>query len=707
MIRKAILYAFLILVLTLFISCPGLFDKPKQDSVSNIGYNTIFYDRDENEVRGKYVKLRINTLNALMEDSRTIIPSNPSLYFTITGSTKFTDTNGNGVLDKNESADCTYAASYASGESVLIPNFGSVPNKMQSLSMIFKVGESYYLTAYGTSQNPSIDNNSYDGSPSPKNIAFIYGHNFSNDGIYTDYSAALKNTNDLKTIAGVSSLTNSQVYCAAREKIVENLEAEAIIKGTIQIYVGENNGNIKLYLGNDASGQEINTICIETSADNCSGNGHALIPVYIPATASLPKNLQVETVRYKWTSKLDSSYGFAEFIIIPTNRNADQNMAFYLTIPSGTYDTDLILLNEDGNDVFTIHDTLNVWKNKISYLYGNSSYYNNAVASWTDTFVGSDIPNAVTHKEAVVSGGNSTPSAWTATELYDSDRLSSGTVITGYNISTANITDNFRTIFYVSGSGGVLPADTSGSPDGSLFHPFKKIQDAVDAIYDSVNNARPGTDSTDWNIVVDGAPDVSSGVYLINRVDKGFNLTIRKFAAAKVLITNENVTFINNTSDNNAYPFNVWLKDVIWYKDSYNEFKFIAGTDIYLLDTTVAKRTSDGQEGGAVEVYKNHESGGVSDSADGTFYSSVSDTSVVLGIKITDGTTYVTGSPVIDYRYRSPNSVYNETPAVTYIGQDFSSRFVLGNAFAANHPAVRLSSDSVVGNTSYGCIVLE
>lgn len=675
----------------------------------------------EDENGDKWVNLTMNALNDIVQDSRTIIPDNPDLYFSVVASTdawaansktsistQTLDASFHAKLDGD--AKCSIDVAGQDGKLVIDPYYALETNKMTGLTLTLKVGKAYYFTVYATNEKPTVISTSN-----------FSGANITKDTIYSQE----------KTHEGQTANTAANYY-ANRADLIEHLANLAVVKGTAQFFISDNNGDVAIYEGAAVSDTPVTKIKIDASANDISGFGYALIPVDLEETTSLNSTgLQVKTLRFKWTPRTGTATTETGWCDINVDGSA-KDMAIYPKISVGEYDTDLILLDGNDNDIFTIHDTLTVWKNQVSVLLGKSTYYQDGVSSWTTPYIGNSLPNSTTHIESAPQGSTeTTPQTITAALA---NKLE-GPVI-GYKITANQIKNYFRTIFYVSGTGGDLPAETNTTAqNGSLFHPYSTVQAALNAItlasskYSRANGY--GDDETDWNIVIDGAP-TAGDVSFNNTVDKQFNLTFRMFNDTRVTLA-DNITLTNESSKD----FNVWLTNVDW--DGAGK-TFTAAANVLLTNSSLASDITTPAAGdGNVVLYKNSAT-----KQDGIFYALTTDNSTVMNISNTDdaGKAVLEDAAVLRYDYFTPNTTYTTSPAVTYMTTDVldkntvtaleifkrdpdssgtapvpKPRFAVSDAYRTGDAGVTdvsnpeiervLDIDEEVGSDNYGCVIVK
>ena len=470
---RYILQAVLSFSFLLIVSCSEV-----QESISVISGEVNsgeIFERDGQ----KFVTLTLNSMNPELQDARTILPDCPDLYFSVTASTV---SEGGGT----DEASCSYTSSVLPDVFIPQPFYAQQKNRMSGLSLTLKVGKAYRFTVYGTEKSPAelCLNSTFFGKDY---TGFTASSNFG--------SLTAEQRNWLSSLApGIytnSSTYNSElVYYGFREKIVSLIKGDAIVKGTVQYYIGEDDdGNVLIYKGADSSGMRCSVISVPVDSTGTEGTGYAFIPVDLAATYSADSSdasgayavtqlgLNVRKIRFYWTGRMDhSDDGYMEILVIHDgstyiNSRSNEKFAIKPYMKIGTYDTDLVFysLDSTGNytDVFTVHDTLKVLCGQESVLLGSGSFYKSGI-DFECVYAGSpDDTGANAYKIL--------QNTWNYTNCPTSAQK-------GYRVTAANISNYFRTVFYVSGSGGKLVSCASGKETGSLLYPFKSVSDAVNAV---------------------------------------------------------------------------------------------------------------------------------------------------------------------------------------------------------------------------------
>ena len=248
----------------------------------------------------KWVSLNLNSMNEDLQSARSVIAENPLLYFSVTASTL---KSGTGV---NLKADCSYSASAAAGTYVAHPYYASQRNKMNGLNLTLKVGRAYWFTVYGTSSAPTS---------LCANDSAVLDADFTGCTAYSDFSTLGSKQAAYLSSLGAGIYTSSSdyngelVYYGIRQRITELLEQDAVVKGSVQYYIGDDDdGNVLIYKGADSSGLPVQVMTVEVDSDGIEGTGHAFIPVELQETSLLSSvGLEVRRIRFYWTSRTDSS----------------------------------------------------------------------------------------------------------------------------------------------------------------------------------------------------------------------------------------------------------------------------------------------------------------------------------------------------------------------------------------------------------------
>lgn len=663
--------------------------------LSSISVNEVFTDENGDQ----WVKLKMNSLNSLIKNYRTVMPDNPELYFSVTGSTSFADGAGPtaDTWDDIEDADCSAAKSIETGEVVVTPFYAEDVNITDNITLVLKVKKLYYLTAYGTSKSPAVISQEKVSDSKDHTKDSIYGDKSS--GTFQDYDPGIDEYNT----------DNEHTYYAVREKIIEGLKEDAVIKGTVAIYVDiDNSGNV-IFRENSSTGNEIANIVIPASTKGIDGAGQPVIIIDLPDTASdttlAESSRTIKAVEVKWTPR--DAAGISGSFVYDVSTLGGKKIEFKPYVAVGTYDLDISFLNTEAsehatkkNDVFALHDVLTVWKNQKSKILGTSSFY-----SGTELVQASEVDAVFDGTEADSQTADTvqTMSAGTSFLGTDADDYKSK-----YYTFTVNDVIKFqRTVFYVSGTGPTLPTAT-GTPDGSLFNPFATVQDAVNAIivqraalYDSASAA--GNDATDWNIVLDGAEATPAEVSFTNiaatyegivlpsdlggntvtcdaaqaasAAAKGMNLTIRAFKSANRATLSKNVTFVNannGASDGldalgsyaaSSDGVRLYLVNFDWNGEA-DANKFELGADCYLSNSSICSDLTTHAPGtGYVQL----NAAQTDVTGNGVFYMDSTDaTSTVKNIVVSDGNTPSSGGyghTVLNYLYHPVNTDVSGTIA--------------------------------------------
>ncbi len=563
--KKCFLPAVLILSSLFSFSCSETEELPVPHDYTETG--KIFEKDGE-----KWVSLSLNSMNSMLQDTRTILPDCPDLYFSVTAST---------LQDSSGQADCSYSAAVASDSFVSQPFYATEKNRMSGLTLTLKVGRAYYFTVYGTETSPSsLCTNS------PLFAADYTAYTTSSDfGSLT--SAQRTYLSSLASGIYTNSYTyNSElVYYGFRQKIVEFLEADSIVKGTVQYFIGEDStGNLVIYEGADNSNAAVpQVISVSVNSLGTEGTGHAFIPVDLDATYSMDTvnnpavaeltslGLTVYKIRFQWTSRIDNSDdGYMEIPVsyegnthINSRNNAKFALIPYMNV--GIYDTDLILYTKDksGNyiDAFSIHDTVKVLRNQESVLLGRSSYYTDGI-EFTMAYEGNASSVGANASTEYRTSSGYTYSTYT------------GNATKGYKISTANIKNYFRTVFYINGSSSNLVSCEAGKETGSLLYPYKSIADAVNAIMNGTYGVSKGygASATEWNIIVDGRPMVQEDSLIeytqSTANGRDLNIVLRSYNGSEAV--NMLKTFqIDNSSSNDV---NITFTNVTWSNPGFKVF---------------------------------------------------------------------------------------------------------------------------------------
>lgn len=519
----------------------------------------------------KWVTLNLNSMSSLLQDARSIVPDCPDLYFSVTASTQ---------SDSSSQADVSYAASLNPSAFVPHPYYATEKNRMSGLTLTLKVGKSYWFTVYGSQESPA------DICCASPFFAADYTGYSTTSSFGTLSSTQRSYMNSLGSGIYQNSYTyNSElVYYAFRQKIAELLEAEAIVKGSARYYIAlDEDDRIVIHRGADSSGEVCQVISVPVNSTGTSGTGYAFIPVDLGATYSDdPSNttgayevsksgLSVKRIRFRWTSRLNpSDDGYLDIPVSQlgnTSINSRYNVKFALMpyMRVGTYDTDLILYSQSNSsgyvDCFTIHDTIRVLKNQESVLMGKGSFYTSNV-DFTMTYKGSPSSTGENASVSCVTDEGFTYLTY------------SGKAVNGYKITARNLMNYFRTVFYVSGSGGNLVSCEEDEETGSLLHPYKSIGAAVNAIFNGSYGFANGfgSSSTEWNIIVDGSPEenVQSVINYTATVanNRDFNLVVRNYNGT----TSVNMVKPFTITNSSTRDVNVTFTNVTWSNPDFKDF---------------------------------------------------------------------------------------------------------------------------------------
>lgn len=732
--------------LTAFASCSFGTAEVSSNSSSNAGDKAAIV---VNNVEDGYVTITMNALNGFIKDARTLMPDSPQLYFSVTGSTSYSDTGlVAGDFDSADEADCTAARAVTNGDVVIDSYYASDVNKTSGITLTLKIGKTYYLTAYGTSSSPAdlskanLDNNDFTKSS-------LYG--YSADGTaFSSYSPAYD------TVLGLTGPTNEEAYNKVRELLTGYLSEDAVVKGTLKIFVTtDDDGNVKFYK-DDTKAEEISSISINTYSRGITGVGQPVIVIDLPATSSTTDGTAAYTlaqskrsihwVYVKWTKKTTGNSGF--FFYDVSNKMANgEIIELKPFVAVGEYDLDISFLDETKvNDVFTIHDTLVVWKNQKSKILGTSSFYSATPLTAVSAANGSaDDETKALAGDKTWNGSKNSNEGTDGQDLAGADDVySTGTnACLGYQFTAQDVVDFQRTTFYVSGSGNILP-EATGTPDGSLYNPFATVQAAIDAIVIQ-RAAGYDTGKTDWQIVLDGAEDIATEVSFTNNAatytgatipdyigataadnsGKDMNLTIRAFApnVARAALS-EDFTFVNA---NLSSTVNLFLTNFDW---DGTDKSMTLGADVFLNNTALASDIANPAAGNGI-VYLNVEKADTT--ANGTLYLNAGDgtasdtTSTVMNIFVKDENTISSGGyghNVLSYKYHAVNEDVAVTPA-TFMTVDPSSRFAVSNngtdavvtpeasdyynSDARQNEGLKkiLKVDTEVGSETYGCMIVQ
>ena len=679
--KSTILSAF---VTSLFlISCTNslntnVSEPTNKSDTQSVVLNSV-YELSEDDPRayagaGKYVTLTFNPKadSSIVKDSRTILPNDVSLYWTVTGSTAaYADTTTGGVAGE---ADTTKATAETNGAVVIEPWYPTETNKMSGITLIVKVGKEYYFSAYGTNDSPAMISTT------------LLGADYTSDTIYTDNSSNTTLFINLPTFTAASSA--KEVHYAIKEKLTQKISSEAVAKGTSRYKIEEENGEVKVYKYDEATGKfstnVASSIRIDANTTGIIGKGNVLIPINLEATDSLAlgENYKVEKVEFRWVST-DVGGTSGSAVITDVDGKALDTAMYIKDIPVGSYDTYLIFYSAYSanstsytDDIYTIPDSLTVWKNQTSTLLtSGSNYYTSSSASdtWTSSYTYTDSGSS-TSAAPLTATADATIVSYTA----KTDGNNKGKII-GYNITAANIKNAFRNVFYVTGDGTNLTHNTQET--GSIHFPFDTLSEAITKIK-SNRTSNYGTASTKWHIIIDGTPTAEDVEY-INEKAEALNLVIRPYTSGTVVLS-QNVTFINNVADTSANPFKVWLTKVNWTPTAATTFT--VGTDVYLKTCKINGDTYAQEPTGDVVIYKDYTDTTYTNPINGTIYRAGADTSSVFGINVSTATSKNIYSKVlVDYKWQ------DYTTGATESAQEF----------IANNPKIADPTDTADTTTDY------
>lgn len=420
---KSIVFLTFISSIFLFASCSSAFtskiEEPTNKSdTQSVVINSV-YELSEDDPRayagaGKYVTLTFNPKadSSIVKDARTILPNDVSLYWTVTGSTAaYAGTTTGGVVGE---ADTTKATAEANGAVVIESWYPTTADIMTGITLVLKVGKEYYFSAYGTNDSPATISTT------------LLGADYTLDTIYTDNS--LK-TDLFTKINGVTSTSPAkEVHYAIKQALTQEISSEAVAKGTSRYNITEENGEVKVYKYDEAAAKFSDTaassIRIDASTNGINGTGNVLIPINLEATDSLDKgaNYKVEKVEFRWVST--DMGGTSGSAVITDIDGAVLDTAMYIKdVPVGSYDTYLIFYSAYSadntsytDDIYTISDSLTVWKNQTSTLLASgSNYYTSSATSdtWTSSYVYTDTQSS-TQAAPLTATANTTDTSYDA-----------------------------------------------------------------------------------------------------------------------------------------------------------------------------------------------------------------------------------------------------------------------------------------------------
>lgn len=676
--KFTVLFAF---VASLFlISCTNslnsnVSEPTNKSDTQSVVLNSV-YELSEDDPRayagaGKYVTLTFNPKadSSIVKDSRTILPNDVKLYWTVTGSTAtYADTTTSGVAGE---ADTTKATAESSGAVVIEPYYPTKTNEMSGITLIVKVGKEYYFSAYGTNDSPAAISTT------------LLGDDYTLDTIYTDNSSKTDLFTKITDVTAASSA--KEVHYAIKQALTQEISSEAVAKGTSKYLIKEKDGTVYAYKDGDETAAS--SIRIDATTSGITGTGNVLIPINLEATDSLGKgdNYKVEKIEFRWVPSDSSTTNKGGSAVITNVNGAALDTAMYITkVPVGAYDTYLIFYSAYSadstsytDDIYTIPDSLTVWKDQTSTLLtSGSNYYTSSATSdtWTSSYTYTDT-NASTSTSPLTATADTTLVSYTASP----DGNNKGKII-GYNITDDNISNSLRNVFYVTGDGGHLTPNAQET--GSIHFPFDTVSDAITKIK-SNRTSDYGTADTKWHIIIDGTPTAEDVVY-INTKDEALNLVIRPYTNGTVVLS-QNVTFINNVAGTTTNPlFKVWLTKVNWTPTS--AANFTVGTDVYLKTCKINGDTYAQAPTGNVVIYKDFTDATYTKTINGTIYRAGTDTSSVFGINVltaTSGNIY--SKVLVDYKWKDYTASATEST----------------DEFIANNPKIADSSDDTDTSTDY------
>lgn len=677
--KSTILFAF---VASLFlISCTNslnsnVSEPTNKSDTKSVVINSV-YELSEDDPKayagaGKYVTLTFNPKadSSIVKDSRTILPNDVELYWTVTGSTvAYADTKTGGVVGE---ADTTKATAETTGAVVIEPYYPTEVNKMSGITLVVKVGKEYYFSAYGTNDSPATISTT------------LLGADYTLDTIYTDNSTKTDLFTKITDVTAASS--PKEVHYAIKEKLTQKISSEAVAKGTSRYKIEEENGEVKVYKydeTNSTFSAATSSIRIDANTSGISGKGNVLIPINLESTGSLAlgENYKVEKVEFRWVST-DASGTSGSAVITDVDGTALDTAMYIKDVPVGSYDTYLIFYSAYSanstsytDDIYTIPDSLTVWKDQTSTLLasGSNYYTSSSTSTWTSSYTYTDSGTS-TSASPLTATADATIVSYTA----KTDGNNKGKII-GYNITAANIKNAFRNVFYVTGDGTNLTHNTQET--GSIHFPFDTLSEAITKI-ESNRTSNYGTASTKWHIIIDGTPTAEDIEY-INKKDEALNLVIRPYTSGTVVLS-QKVTFINDVAVPSTNPFKVWLTKVNWTPTA--AAKFTVGTDVYLKTCKINGDTYAKEPTGDVVIYKDYKDATYTNTINGTIYRAGDDTSSVFGINVstaTNGNIY--SKVLVDYKWQ------DYTASATESSQEFIS----------NNPKIADPTDDTDTSTDY------
>lgn len=708
--KFTVLFAF---VASLFlISCTNslnsnVSEPTNKSDTQSVVLNSV-YELSEDDPRayagaGKYVTLTFNPKadSSIVKDSRTILPNDVELYWTVTGSTAaYADTTTGGVAGE---ADTTKATAESSGAVVIEPYYPTKTNEMSGITLIVKVGKEYYFSAYGTNDSPAAISTT------------LLGDDYTLDTIYTDNSSKTDLFTKITDVTAASSA--KEVHYAIKQALTQEISSEAVAKGTSKYLIKEKDGTVYAYKDGDETAAS-SSIRIEASP-NTDGKGSIFVPINLEETATLAstkgEKFAVQKIEFKWTST--EKGGSSGSAIIKDIAGAEVKAGMFIeNVPAGTYTTDLIFYSEYAestdtytDDIYTVSDALTVWKDQISTLYPSSSTYYVSGATWEKSYkYDANDPSSVTE---------GTLTTYKDVTGKDKDAAK----IIGYKVTAAQIGRNLRTVFYVAGDGGNLTASTDTSKQvGSIHFPFAKVSDAINAI--QANRKKDySVATTQWHIIIDGTPTVEDIEY-VNTVDKGLILVIRPYTTSTVDFTDD-MKFVNAVTNS----FEVWLKNISWTPSASADF--IVGTDVYLQKSAI-NGTYAKEPNGDVKIYNEYSytdtNVTTAVTVNGTLYREPGDddTSSVFGINVVGDNLY-NNKALVSYKYKEPgttpisfdNDFITKNPKIADPENDTTGTFsfALDGAFVTNNTTKNtneiiykpvLIADTEVGSDIYGMLAL-
>lgn len=681
---KSIVFLTFISSIFLFASCSSAFtskiEEPTNKSdTQSVVINSV-YELSEDDPRayagaGKYVTLTFNPKadSSIVKDARTILPNDVSLYWTVTGSTAaYADTTTGGVVGE---ADTTKATAEANGAVVIESWYPTTADIMTGITLVLKVGKEYYFSAYGTNDSPATISTT------------LLGADYTLDTIYTDNSSK---TDLFTKINGVTPKSPAKdVHYAIKQALTQEISSEAVAKGTSRYNITEENGEVKVYKYDEAAAKFSDTaassIRIDASTNGINGTGNVLIPINLEATDSLDKgaNYKVEKVEFRWVST--DMGGTSGSAVITDIDGAVLDTAMYIKdVPVGSYDTYLIFYSAYSadntsytDDIYTISDSLTVWKNQTSTLLASgSNYYTSSATSdtWTSSYVYTDTQSS-TQAAPLTATANTTDTSYDAL----TGKATTKNII-AYKVSANSIKNSLRNVFYVTGDGANL-THNAAQETGSIHFPFDTVSDAISKIKENREKGYSIAD-TQWHIIIDGTPTAEDISY-VNTVEQGLKLVIRPYTSSTVTLSGD-IEFINDVANPTANPFKVWLTKVNWTPTAAAMFK--VGTDVYLKTCKINGDVYDKAPTGDVLIYKDFTDATYTNAINGTIYKAGDDTSSVFGINVstvTDGNIY--SKVLVDYKWT------DYTTGATESNQEF----------IANNPKIGDSSDAIDTSTDY------